>query len=589
MPIRIPAPAAASVEVRTARLADRDRFGERWRYHALTRTPDGWWQADVSALALPDGPHEYEFVLDGDRAHPIPDPFATEVTRFGGYRGVLRIRDGAEDEGFDWGDELPEGVELAPDERLVVLALPMRWVETEEDAHPRLGTFEEVAFDHLDRLAALGVRALELDEVQDSPATAARRTGPRFLLAPDLDMGAPTDLRWLVKACHRRGIRVLLAVDLARTEGNPLAVLAPDRYFGPDGRFQYEEKVDGQFWARELQFESARRWVEDYRIDGFRIRGFASLDNWEFVQQFRDVARGAAHWRFPRRPFTVIAEDALVRPVAATDAPTNPNHRRVVDAAWNPGYRDELRRLLLDRITPGWGEPPRRSRIADLVSCRGFDRLTRSVAFVTEPDGEPRLLDHVLDVLRATRPTEDEDDLLREALERVRSAHALLLTSVTIPLLLAGEEFGDTEGAATPAGSGTPRAVHWYRASAPGHRETAAAVGDLIRLRTAHPALHRDEVEVFHLHPAIDLPPHDGGARVFAYCRTSGRPLGSAGQVVVVANTGPQDFPQYGVPWVWHGWRERGARPGAVPLVGVGNGWADIALAPFEVRVFETE
>lgn len=91
MPIRIPAPAAASVEVRTARLADRDRFGERWRYHALTRTPDGWWQADVSALALPDGPHEYEFVLDGDRAHPIPDPFATEVTRFGGYRGVLRI------------------------------------------------------------------------------------------------------------------------------------------------------------------------------------------------------------------------------------------------------------------------------------------------------------------------------------------------------------------------------------------------------------------------------------------------------------------------------------------------------------------
>ncbi|MGM0384959.1 MAG: hypothetical protein ACQERF_03110 [Actinomycetota bacterium] len=594
MPIRIPAPNAATAEVRIARIEDRDRFGDRWHHHPLTRGADGWWQADVRALGLGDGVHEYEFVLDGDRAHPVPDPFATEITRFGGYRGVLRIRDGAEDyPAFDWSDELPDDVELPTDDRLAILALPMHWIEVEEDLRAQLGTFEKAAFAHLDRIAELGINAIELVPVQDSPDTLNRAEGTRFFFAPDLDMGTPVELKWFVKKCHQLGTRVILDVDMTCSHHSPLAHLAPERYFGEDEAFQYGAKVDGQHWAREFHFEAARHWVEEYRIDGFRIHGFATIDNWEFVQQFRDVARGTARSRFPHRPFTVISEDAWTRPEATVDGPTNPYHRKVVDAIWNPGFRDELRRLLLDGITPGWGEPPRRDRIAALVSCRGFDRLTQSIGYMTAPAGEPRLMDHVLAALRrkagpSMLSEEDEAEIHRRALERVRSAHALLLTSVMIPMLLAGEEFADLDDDAVHPGRPVPRSVHWYRAEAPGHRETAAAIGELIRLRAGHPALHRDEVDLFHFHPAIDLPADDGGARVFAYCRTAGQPLGSAGQVVVVANTGPQDFARYGVPWVWNGWMELGARPGAGPLVGLGNGWADIALAPFEVRVFET-
>lgn len=581
MPIRIPAPSAATVELRVARIEDRDRFGERWRYHPLARDADGWWQVDVRTLGLDDGVHEYEFVLDGDRDNPVPDPFATEITRFGGYRGVLRIRDGAEDlPSFDWGDELPEGVQLPPDDRLVILTLPMRWVEGPDDRHARIGTFEMAAFAHLDRIEALGANAVLLSP-QDSPGTLNGIHGPRFLLAPDIDMGTPLELDWFVKQCHRRGIRVVLDVDMARAENTPLARLAPELYLGDGERFRYDRAAGRQSWAREFQFEAARRWVEDHRVDGFRIRSAATLDNWEFVQQFRDVARGAARWRFPERPFTVIAEDARVRPVAAMDAPTNPNHRKVVDAIENPGFRDELRRLMLDRIVPGPGEPPRRDRIAALVSCRGFDRLTRSVAYLTSPDGDARFMDHLL------APLEAEEDAEPRALARLRSAHALLLTSATMPMLLAGDEFGDREDRAAghPA---APPVVHWHGADAEAPRATATAIADLVALRTDHPALHRDDVDLFHLHPTIDLPAADGGARVFAYCRTAGRPLGSGGQVVVVANAGPQGFPRYGVPWPWHGWTERGARAGASPLVGLGHGWADIALAPFEVRVFET-
>lgn len=634
MPIRIPAPSASSVEVRVARLEDRDRFGDRWQYHALARSADGWWQADVGSLGLADGVHEYEFVLDGDRAHPIPDPFATEITKFGGYRGLLRVQGGLDHlPPFDWSDELPDGVTLAPNNEIVIYEMPMRWMEAEWERQVGLGTFEKAAFAHLDRLADMGINCIQLLPVQDSPDTLNWGYGTRFFFAPDIDMGTPVDLKWFVKKCHQRGIRVILDVVMNHARECALARLAAERYFitpsDEPGRghdyggqmFRYREKVDGQHWAREFHFEMARHWIEEYRVDGFRIDEFKGIDNWEFIQQFGDAARGAFRGRFPDRPFIVIAEDSWTRPETTQDLPTNPNRRKVVDAIWNFGFRDELRRLLLDDITTQWDQPPRRERIEAMVSGRAFDDLAQSVGYVTshdvERDGERRFMNHVLtsllrlageippdfpperefervrEVAEAYRiepdGTDDVLDLYREALERVRSAHALLMTSVTIPMLLAGEEFADihdTNHHVWQLKMSDP--VDWYRQDYPGHRETAAAIRDLIWLRHGHPALHRNEVEFFHFHPEMDLSRADGGRRVFAYCRTAGAPLGSGGQVVVLANTGPHDYPQYGMPWPWNGWSERGARAGVGGLVGQGNGWADVSLAPFEVRVFET-
>ncbi|MGY1617391.1 hypothetical protein ACI797_11695 [Geodermatophilus sp. SYSU D00691] len=127
--------------------------------------------------------------------------------------------------------------------------------------------------------------------------------------------------------------------------------------------------------------------------------------------------------------------------------------------------------------------------------------------------------------------------------------------------------------------------MDWDRGRHVGHREVAAAVSDLIWMRHGHPALHRNEVDFFHFHPTID---QDDGRRVFAYCRTAGRPLGTGGQIVVVANGGPDDHPSCVLPWPWRvPWTERGSRQGAPPLRPRGGGSADVPLRPFEVRVFE--
>src|SRR5438874_9180275 len=110
----IPAPLATSVQVRYRSLEDRDRFdpGSWPRKPLIPAQRRGWWSFDPAALGLKDGDYEYEFLLDGQPSG-IPDPYAREITRFGGYRGVFRLRGGKLwEQPFRWDDELPQGVSL---------------------------------------------------------------------------------------------------------------------------------------------------------------------------------------------------------------------------------------------------------------------------------------------------------------------------------------------------------------------------------------------------------------------------------------------------------------------------------------------
>jgi hypothetical protein len=106
-------------------------------------------------------------------------------------------------------------------------------------------------------------------------------------------------------------------------------------------------------------------------------------------------------------------------------------------------------------------------------------------------------------------------------------------------------------------------------------------------LRTSHPALERDEVEGFYFHPQFD---DDNAARVFAYCRTADLALGSPGQVIVIANMGPQSYPVYSIPaWPWVGaaLTEIGY-PNTPPVSNPGAGTLTLSLGAFSARVFRT-
>jgi len=631
----IPAPNAASVELRYAPLLHRDRFAPaswpRAPFHKAAGRP-GWWEIDIGALGLVDGEYEYEFVLDGDADQPVTDPFAEEIVRFGGYRGLFRIRDGRRWRvPFSWDDELPDGLRLPDNNRIVIYEMPMRWMASADDVRQiGLGTFERAIFERLDELADLGVNAIELLPVQDSPDTLNWGYGTRFFFVPDIDMGGPVDLKLFVKRCHQRGIRVILDVVMNHATGCPLERLAFDWYFlnrpqDEPGRehdwggrcFRYRTPApDGSFVAREFHYRMADFWIRESRIDGFRIDEFKGIDNWDFIRDFRNRAWASFRAMFPDRPFIVIAEDSWRRAKAVHDG--------VTDAIWNFAWRDEARRRLRGGIDTRWGEPSRRRRIEAMVRGvalwddlgrafrDGFSDLAQAVNYITshdvENEGEQRFMNEALGgllrirglgdgsveqvrrVLADPSPSPEVRAAVGEAFDRARGGFALLMTSVGIPMLLAGEEFADVhdlEHGNWRLKMSDP--VDWNRARRPAHAAFRAAVRDLILLRTEHESLRRNETVFFHAHPGID---DDDGPRVFAYARTAGRPLGQDGQVVVIANAGSQDFPVYDLPWPWPDAgrvRERGGPANGAPIrVRSHDGWTSLSLAPFQVRVFTT-
>ena len=66
--------------------------------------------------------------------------------------------------------------------------------------------------------------------------------------------------------------------------------------------------------------------------------------------------------------------------------------------------------------------------------------------------------------------------------------------------------------------------------------------------------------------------------------------MGTTGQVIVIANMGPQAFPTYNIPgWPWGGiaLTETGY-PNTLPVYDATSGTLTLSLIPFSVRVFST-
>lgn len=645
--IRIPVENAQSVEMRYALLSARDRFDPKnWSSIPLqsSSTQPGFFELDLNDMGLADGSYEYEFILDNQQDRPIADPFAEEIVRFGGYRGIFRIKDRQyQDVPFSWDDELTAGVTLPNNHELVIYEMPLRWMDMPAGAAQLrqlgLGTFDKVIFEHLDKLQSLGINAIELLPVQDSTDTLNWGYGTRFFFAPDYDMGNPVDLKFFIKSCHQRGIRVILDVVMNHARDCPLAQLAESWFFLRDrseepGRgedygarlFRYVEAVpDDQYLAREFHYRMAEFWIRNYHVDGFRIDEFRGINHWEFVQRFRDHAHAVNQQCFPQRPFLVIAEDSGRNATIVKSRSTHPNGRKVVDAMWNFSFRDELRRLMRNELHTDWGKPPRRERIQAMLTGRpmwdelsrefrdGFDDMAECINYLTSHDveghNERRFLNDVLSQILQQRQLGDGgvnnvknvvDNIEsmsvdirhahQEGLERVRSAFMLLFTAVGIPMLLAGEEFADChdlEHSNWRFKMSDP--VDWQRMQRPGHAQIWETVQELSQLRKTHPALLRNETEFFYFHPDID---QDTGPRVFAYCRSRGQPLGVHDQIIVIANCGPDHFSDFWLPWHWlaSGSINEIATPSSGGTIHFEpySHQAYLSLAPFQVRVFSS-
>src|SRR5260370_1422522 len=135
-----------------------------------------------------------------------------------------------------------------------------------------------------------------------------------------------------------------------------------------------------------------------------------SVGQWTQNSSSRRFATAESTALFPGSAFPLVAEDSARRFVATADDVNNPGGHKLVDAIWNFGYRDEIRRLVTNSIATNWGEPSRTARVQHLISkdgawnCwthafyPGYSVMACSVVYVSShsvPD-EPRLMNMIL-------------------------------------------------------------------------------------------------------------------------------------------------------------------------------------------------
>jgi glycogen operon protein len=382
----------------------------------------------------------------------------------------------------------------------------------------------------LDHLAGLGVTALELLPVQpfiDDQFLVERGLSnywgyqPLAWFAPDprYGTGGLAEVRDMVAACHARGIEVILDVVYNHTgEGDVRGPTVSFRgldnasYYrlAPGGRHIDDTgcgntlNLDHPVVLRQV-LDSLRHWVLACGIDGFRFDLAATLGR-----------RGATGFD-PNAPFlAAIRQDPVLRRTKLIAEPWDigpggyqlgafPNPF----AEWNDKFRDGVRRFW--RGDAG-AAPDLAARITG--SALQFDHsgraATASVNFVTAHDGFTLtdLVSHARKHNEANREanrdghhadfsanhgvegaTEDPEVLAARARTR-RNLFATLMLSQGVPMILAGDEIGNSQGGNNNAYC-QDNAIGWV--DWPGaDRGFLAFAQAMTAFRRAHPILRQE-------------------------------------------------------------------------------------------------
>ena len=461
----------------------------------------------------------------------------------------------------------------APNNRMVIYELPTSWARTNIQNDPEIGvgTFRDVSalvdedaeganFAGVlalragrSHLGELGVNALELLPLADSFVDREWGYATSNYFAPDYDLGFPeghssptanTDLVNLVNLCHERDIRFIIDVVMAFGTRAPMEnVNFPDFHINaqaepndPDanqsggqgprtdfggklwryGRFvQGSDPVSGTVGsfcpARQFMKAYLLRWMADFGVDGVRMDSVNNVANWDFVQEFKDLARqtweqaGGAADRF-----VVVGEELAV--------PLDLVKQNRLDGLWNEEFKRMLRSAILGQSSDK--EPSFEWTVRKVIDCRnlGFRDGAEAVNYVGSHDVEGFRNERIFNFLQ------NNGIALTE--ERIKLAFVCLLTAVGIPMIFAGDEFADQHDLSVSHPPKQRDAVNYDRLNEPFRRRIFDYVARLVKFRTSYDALAENDTEFIH----VDF---DNAKRVLCWRR--GQP-GSDRQVVVVAN-----------------------------------------------------
>ena len=461
------------------------------------------------------------------------------------------------DPSFNWGTDSPPNIPMS--DTIFYEAHVAGMTKGRDDIH-NAGSFLAMASDPiLDHITKLGVTSVELLPVHASASEQrlldlglSNYWGYMTMgfFAPDprfMTNGSIAEFQQMVARFHGAGLEVILDVVYNHTfEGNQLGPTMSFR--GIDNQSYYRLSDNPRYYINDtgtgntinmdhpmvlrMVLDSLRYWVEVMHVDGFRFDLGTTLGR-------------RADGFDPNGPFfTAIRQDPVLNNVKLIAEPwdTGPGGYQMGNfptpfVEWNDKYRDQIRSV--------WrGDKGKMRKLAQRLagSAQRFDKgnrpATSSVNFLTAHDGFTLLdtvsynekhneangedsrdgHDHNLsDNCGVEGPTDDPKINEKRSLRR-RNMMATLMLSQGTPMVLAGDEIGNSQGGNNNAYCHDNELgwINW----ADQDTEFLDFCRKIIAFRHAHPILGQKRF----LHSKARLV--DGKPDIF-WWRANGEPLGN--------------------------------------------------------------
>ncbi len=223
---------------------------------SLEKEAMGYWKTSTDKIRHGD---LYRFRLNDDKELPDPVSLSQPEGVHGPSQAINLRRFSSDDDDATWKN--------IPQENYIIY-------ELHTGTFSDKGNFEGIE-EKLDYLKDLGITAIELLPVSQFPGTRNWGYDGVFPFAVQDSYGGPQGLQRLVKACHQKGLAVILDVvyNHLGPEGNYLGEFAPyftDKYQTPWGKaINFDDAwCDG---VRKYFIENVLMWFRDFQIDALRM------------------------------------------------------------------------------------------------------------------------------------------------------------------------------------------------------------------------------------------------------------------------------------------------------------------------------
>lgn len=449
-----------------------------WQEIPMTKSDDGYFRVSVK---FADGTYQYKFNIQSkswfypeNEWQTIADPYATDIDAET-QNSILVLKDGKKivDE-YVWRHD---GVSLPTNDSVVIYEMHVGdFSGGEEDGYTR-GKYTDVIA-KLNYLSELGINALELMPLKESPGDFNWGYSPVHYFAPENSYGATAQLKELVDNCHALGMRVIVdgVYNHASTE-NPLTQIDHDYWFrhapknpehnwGPE--FDYEkrdEKLD-VMPARKFIYDSIKFWVREYRIDGIRFDAAKELNSFDALRDFVTYSREMSSMK----PFFTVAE--YIPPSPEVTEPVGP-----VESCWN----DSFMYAMVEYLS---GEKVNLEKMKDAIDPKrlGYSGATSVTNYLANHDQN-----------RLMRKLGEKGILGAEAFRRAKLGALILLTAVGVPMIWMGEEFGEY----VPMSEQSNK-INWTLLENDENKNLFEYYKTLIELRKNNSAFHTPNIVFFH-------------------------------------------------------------------------------------------